>query len=75
MQKGILDDFHVVILLDTLEIRIVFIIIAENSCRICHLYGGPYINKAKSLNINARTKYHGLVLMHKIVTKKAPVYL
>ena len=35
----------------------------------------PYINEAKSLNINARTKYHGLVLMHKIVTKKAPVYL
>ena len=30
----------------------------------------PYINEAKSLNIDARTKYHGLVLMHKIVTKK-----
>lgn len=35
----------------------------------------PYINNAKCLNMENRTKYHGLVLMHKIITGKAPEYL
>ena len=35
----------------------------------------PYINKAQTLNIAGRTKYHALVQLHKIVQKKAPTYL
>ena len=35
----------------------------------------PYINKANTLNMTSRTKYHGLTQLHKIVIQKAPVYL
>ena len=35
----------------------------------------PYINKANSLKIAARTKLQALVQMHKIIQKKAPPYL
>lgn len=35
----------------------------------------PYIKKLKTLNIESRTKYHGLSLMHKIIKGLAPSYL